>query len=38
MVFVSAALRGACTEAGIDSAPRTWERPSDHTPVWVELD
>ena len=38
LVLVSAALRGACTAAGIDTAPRTWERPSDHTPVWVELD
>jgi len=23
--------------AGIDRAPRAWERPSDHAPVWVEL-
>ena len=23
--------------AGIDREPRTWERPSDHTPAWVEL-
>ena len=37
LVLVSEALRGACTAAGIDTAPRTWERPSDHTPVWVAL-
>lgn len=23
--------------ADIDTAPRTWEQPSDHTPVWCEL-
>ena len=24
--------------SGIDKTPRGWERPSDHTPVWVVLD
>ncbi|MFP3943566.1 MAG: exodeoxyribonuclease III [Alphaproteobacteria bacterium] len=24
--------------ADIDTAPRTWEKPSDHTPIWCELD
>ncbi|MGE0700939.1 MAG: exodeoxyribonuclease III [Hyphomicrobiaceae bacterium] len=24
--------------AGVDRTPRGWEKPSDHTPVWVELD
>ena len=24
--------------AGIDRFTRGWERPSDHVPVWVELD
>lgn len=24
--------------AGIDKRPRGWEKPSDHVPVWVELD
>lgn len=24
--------------ADIDRVPRGWERPSDHTPVWVEID
>jgi len=38
LVLVSDALRAGCSAAGIDRAPRTWERPSDHTPVWVELD
>lgn len=25
-------------EAGIDKTPRGWEKPSDHTPAWCELD
>jgi exodeoxyribonuclease-3 len=25
-------------DAWIETGPRHWERPSDHTPVWVELD
>jgi exodeoxyribonuclease-3 len=24
--------------AGIDRHVRTWEKPSDHVPVWVDLD
>jgi exodeoxyribonuclease-3 len=24
--------------AGVDRAPRGWDKPSDHTPVWIELD
>jgi exodeoxyribonuclease-3 len=38
LLLVSEALRARCTAAGIDRAPRTWERPSDHTPVWAEFD
>ncbi len=37
LVLVSEALRGRCFGAGIDLEPRRWERPSDHTPVWVEI-
>ena len=37
LVLLSEALRAHCTGAGIDTAPRGWERPSDHTPAWVEL-
>ncbi len=37
LVLVSDALRTHCTAAGIDPVPRTWERPSDHAPVWLEL-
>jgi exodeoxyribonuclease-3 len=37
LTLVSAALAGATRGAGIDRAPRTWERPSDHAPAWVQL-
>jgi exodeoxyribonuclease-3 len=37
LTLVSDALRGATATAGIDRIPRTWERPSDHAPAWVEL-
>lgn len=36
LTLVSDALRGTI-DAGIDREPRAWERPSDHTPVWVQL-
>ena len=25
------------TDCGIDTTPRGWEKPSDHTPVWIKL-
>ena len=37
LTLVSEALRGQVQAAGIDREPRTWERPSDHAPAWVEL-
>lgn len=37
LTLVSDALRAAACEAGIDREPRTWERPSDHAPAWVQL-
>ena len=37
LTLVSEALRGRTVAAGIDPTPRTWERPSDHTPAWIEL-
>jgi exodeoxyribonuclease-3 len=38
LALVSDALKPRCAAAGIDTGPRGWERPSDHTPVWVELE
>lgn len=37
LVLISQALLQRCLAAGIDTTPRGWERPSDHTPVWVEI-
>ena len=37
LTLVSEALRARCSGADIDREPRTWERPSDHAPAWVEL-
>ena len=37
LVLVRDALKARCTAAGIDRDPRGWERPSDHTPVFVEI-
>ena len=37
LVLVSEALKARCVAVGIDREPRSWERPSDHTPVWVEI-
>jgi len=38
LILVSEALKSTATAAAIDRAPRGWERPSDHTPVTLELD
>lgn len=38
LALVSQALVPHVTGAGIDRDPRAWERPSDHAPVWVEID
>lgn len=37
LVLISEALKSQLGDAGIDKEPRKWEKPSDHTPVWVEL-
>jgi exodeoxyribonuclease-3 len=36
-ILVSDALKGSCISAFIDKSPRKLERPSDHTPVVLEL-
>lgn len=36
-ILVSEALKASCTAAYIDKTPRKLERPSDHTPVVLEL-
>lgn len=37
LILLSPSLAGRCQSAQIDRNPRTWERPSDHVPVLVEL-
>ncbi|WP_223619271.1 exodeoxyribonuclease III [Lysobacter sp. ESA13C] len=37
LTLISDSLRARCIAAGIDREPRTWDRPSDHAPAWVEL-
>ncbi|TBR35903.1 MULTISPECIES: exodeoxyribonuclease III [Dyella] len=38
LILVGDAIKSAATAATIDRTPRTWERPSDHTPVLLDLD
>ncbi|MDQ6646831.1 MAG: exodeoxyribonuclease III, partial [Pseudomonadota bacterium] len=38
LILLSEALKPLATAATIDREPRRWERPSDHTPVTLELD
>jgi len=37
LILASHALRARCRAASIDRLPRSWERPSDHAPVLLEL-
>ena len=37
LTLVSDALKARAVAAGIDREPRTWDRPSDHAPAWVQL-
>lgn len=37
LILASDAMNGACQASYIDREPRTWERPSDHTPVIAEF-
>ncbi|CAN5238228.1 exodeoxyribonuclease III [soil metagenome] len=37
-ILISQALAAVCKNCTIDKRPRSWERPSDHTPVMVSLD
>jgi exodeoxyribonuclease-3 len=37
LILASTALATACEASYVDREPRTWERPSDHTPVVAEF-
>lgn len=36
-ILLSTSLQKNCEDVDIDKKPRTWERPSDHAPVWATL-
>lgn len=36
-LWATSVLAARCTSADIDQAPRGWDRPSDHAPVWAEF-
>jgi exodeoxyribonuclease-3 len=38
LILTSTAMTERCTNSYIDKEPRTWERPSDHTPVIAEFE
>ena len=38
LILLSAPLAKHCASSTIDESPRSWEKPSDHTPVIVEID
>lgn len=38
LILLNRALNQLCTTSKIDKTPRKSERPSDHAPVWVELE
>jgi exodeoxyribonuclease III len=37
-IWVSPALAGNVTDAGVFRDARGWEKPSDHAPVWADID
>lgn len=37
LTLVSEALKDRAVASGIDRETRTWERPSDHAPAWVQI-
>ena len=37
LILLSNALLDSLQDSGIDPEPRKWEKPSDHTPVWITL-
>jgi exodeoxyribonuclease-3 len=37
-ILLSPALAGTLTACEVDRVPRTWEQPSDHTPVIATIE
>lgn len=38
LILMHKSLADSCFSSGIDKTPRAWPRPSDHAPVWAELE
>ena len=38
LILLSTPVAERCTSSTIDESPRGWEKPSDHTPVIIEID
>ena len=38
LILASPAAMGVCTDSGIDLDARDHEKPSDHCPIWIDLD
>jgi len=37
-LMLTAQAADRLTDAWVETAPRAWDKPSDHTPVWIDLD
>lgn len=37
-LMLSAQAADQLTDAWVETGPRAWDKPSDHTPVWIDLD
>ncbi|MBZ9799444.1 exodeoxyribonuclease III [Mesorhizobium sp. ES1-4] len=37
-LLLSPSLAGQLRNAGVDAETRSWEKPSDHAPAWIEVD
>lgn len=37
-LLLSAQAADCLTDAWVETGPRAWDKPSDHTPVWIDLD
>ena len=37
-IWVSPALAAKVTDAGVYRDARGWEKPSDHAPIWADID
>jgi exodeoxyribonuclease-3 len=38
LLLASRAMAGRCVRSSVDTGPRTWEKPSDHAPIFAQFD